>query len=110
MRSPSAVGELVRRHPELLAAMDRWIDAEDFWLARAAIIHQLKFREATDRDRLFTYCLRRAPDQEFFLRKAIGWALREYSKTDPDAVRAFVKNHENQLSPLSRREALRHCD
>ncbi len=103
----SAVGELVMAHPELGAAMDRWVDDENFWLARVAIIHQLRFRATTDPDRLFRFCTRRAPDPEFFIRKAIGWALREYAKTDPEAVVAYVRGHESALSPLSRREALR---
>lgn len=101
----SAVGDLVAAHPELVRVMDRWIDAEDFWLARVALLHQLRYREVTDADRLFAYCARRAGDRELFVRKAIGWALRTYTATDPDAVRRFVAEHE--LSPLSRREALR---
>lgn len=100
-------GEQVRAHPELVAVMDRWIDADDRWLVRIAILHQLHARDATDPDRLFRYCARRAGDAEFFVRKAIGWALREYAKTDPGAVRAFVVAHAGELSPLSRREALR---
>jgi 3-methyladenine DNA glycosylase AlkD len=102
-----AVGNLVRVHPELAAVMDEWIEAEDVWIARVALIYQLSYKEATDADRLFRYCARRAADSEFFIRKAIGWALREYSKTDPDAVVAFVTTHDAELSPLSRREALK---
>ena len=102
-----SVGDLVLAHPDLAAVMDRWIDADDFWLARVAILHQLGYKAATDADRLFRYCTRRAGDAEFFIRKAIGWALREYAKTDPDAVVAYVGAHEAELSPLSRREALR---
>ena len=101
------VGDLVAAHPELGTVMDRWVDADDFWLARVAITHQLRFKAATDTDRLFRSCTRRAADPEFFIRKAIGWALREYAKTDPDAVLAYVRAHETELSPLSRREALR---
>jgi 3-methyladenine DNA glycosylase AlkD len=104
--SAHGVGPLVRCHPELVLALDRWIDG-DLWLARAAILHQLAFEEATDAERLFRYCLRRAADRDLFLRKAIGWALREHSRVDPGAVAAFVAEHESELSPLSRREALR---
>jgi 3-methyladenine DNA glycosylase AlkD len=100
-------GDLVRAHPELGAVMDEWVDADDFWLARIAILHQLHAKADTDPDRLFSYCERRAGDREFFIRKAIGWALREYAKTDPDAVRTFVAAHTGDLSPLSQREALR---
>jgi len=101
------VGALVEVHPKTVAVMDRWIESDNFWLARVAIIHQLGRKATTDEDRLFRYCARRAGDSEFFIRKAIGWALREYSKTDPTAVVAFVAAHEGELSPLSRREALR---
>lgn len=100
------VGPLVAAHPDLRADMDRWIDAEDCWLARSAILHQLRYRDRTDAETLFAYCLKRARDTEFFIRKAIGWALREYSKSDPDAVLRFVVAHAGLLSGLSKREAL----
>jgi 3-methyladenine DNA glycosylase AlkD len=102
------VGPLVAAHPELATAMDRWIDDADFWIARTALLHQLKFRERTDAARLFAYVERRAGDTEFFIRKACGWALRQYASVDPDAVRAFVAAHHEQLSGLTRREALKH--
>jgi 3-methyladenine DNA glycosylase AlkD len=60
-----------------------------------------------DADRLFGYCLRRAGDTDFFLRKAIGWALRQYAYVAPETVRAFVKTNEAKLSGLSKREALK---
>ncbi len=100
------VGPLVRTHPELVATMDRWVSDENIWLARTAILHQLSAKQHTDPARLFRYCEIRATEKEFFLRKAIGWALREYSKTDGAAVRAFVVGHA-ELSGLSRTEALR---
>ncbi len=98
---------MVRAHPELLATLDRWIDADDFWLARVAILHQFRFGDDTDAERLFRYSTHRAGDAEFFIRKAIGWALREYSRTDPDAVRAYVETHRAVLAPLTAREATR---
>lgn len=104
----NVVGPLVRANPELVAVMDAWIEDDDIWLARTAIIHQGAFKEATDSERLFRYCLRRAADTDFFLRKAIGWALRDYSKVDEAAVRAFVAAHDAELSGLSKREALRY--
>ncbi len=107
LASPT-IGTMVRNHSAVARAMDEWIDADDFWLARVAILHQLRFREETDGDRLFGYAVRRAADQEFFVRKAIGWALREYAKTDPAAVRAFVDRHAADLSPLTIREATKH--
>jgi 3-methyladenine DNA glycosylase AlkD len=102
------VGPLVRADPTLVAVMDRWIGDENLWLARTAILHQLGYSDATDADRLFAYCLRRSADTEFFLRKAIGWALRQYARTEPEAVRRFVTDHHDDLSGLSRREALKH--
>ena len=100
-------GELVRRHRHLRDVMDRWIDSSDRWLARSAILHQERWGAETDPDVLFAYCRRRAGDQEFFLRKAIGWALRSYAHTDVVAVRAFLAEHGHELSGLSRREALK---
>jgi 3-methyladenine DNA glycosylase AlkD len=74
---------------------------------RTAILHQMFYAERTDPDRLFRYCLTRADHRDFFIRKAIGWALRQYAKTDPEAVRAFVRKHDRALSPLSVREAVK---
>jgi 3-methyladenine DNA glycosylase AlkD len=101
------VGPLVRRHPSLVATMDAWIGDQNIWLARTAILHQLGYKDFTDAGRLFRYCAARAEHPDFFIRKAIGWALREYTKTDPAAVRKFVRAHESVLSGLSKREALR---
>ncbi|WP_425836548.1 DNA alkylation repair protein [Streptomyces fractus] len=101
------VGGLVAADPKLRADMDAWIGDEDLWVARTALLHQLRYKAATDTDRLFAYCLRQSGHPDFFIRKAIGWALREYAKTDPDAVRSFVAAHRAALSPLSAREALK---
>jgi 3-methyladenine DNA glycosylase AlkD len=101
------VGTLVTNHPALVATMDAWADDADMWLARTAILHQLRYGPRTDADRLFRYCLARSDHRDFFIRKAIGWALREYAKTDPAAVREFVEAHRADLSPLSVREALK---
>ncbi len=102
------VGPLVTAHPELAARMDAWIDDDDIWLARTAILHQLGYKERTDADRLFAYADRRATDTEFFIRKALGWALRQYARTDPDAVRHYVEANRDRLSGLTTREALKH--
>jgi 3-methyladenine DNA glycosylase AlkD len=101
------VGRIVARHPVTLSTMDEWIDAENIWLVRTAILHQLTYKQSTDARRLFRYCLRRADHPDFFIRKAIGWALRQYARTDPDAVREFVAAHRERLAPLSVREAIR---
>ncbi len=102
------VGDLVAAHRELVAEMDAWIRDDDFWLARTAILHQLFYKEETDTDRLFAYADLRASDTEFFIRKAIGWALRQYARTDPDAVRDFVTSRQAKLSGLTKREAMKH--
>jgi 3-methyladenine DNA glycosylase AlkD len=101
------VGPLVRQHPSLVATMDAWIADENLWRIRTALLHQLSAKEATDADRLFRYCVAQAGHRDFFVRKAIGWALREYARTDPAAVGGFVRAHERRLSPLSVREAMK---
>jgi 3-methyladenine DNA glycosylase AlkD len=102
------VGPLVAARPGLVAAMDAWVDDENMWLVRTAILHQLRYKQSTDADRLFRYCESQAAHRDFFIRKAIGWALREYARTDPQAVRSFVEANRARLSPLSIREALKH--
>jgi 3-methyladenine DNA glycosylase AlkD len=87
--------------------MDEWIADEDLWVARTALLHQLRYKDATDADRLFAYCLLQSGHSDFFIRKAIGWCLREYAKTDPGAVRSFVAESGSRLAPLSVREALK---
>ena len=99
------VGPLVAAHPELRPDLDRWLSSGDLWLERAAILHQLGYRDETDEAWLFEMCLAHAASTEFFHRKAIGWALREYAKTAPDAVAEFVAAHDADLSGLSKREA-----
>ncbi|MFJ2744625.1 DNA alkylation repair protein [Streptomyces sp. NPDC087440] len=101
------VGALVAADPRLKRVMDDWIGDDDLWVARTALLHQLRHKDATDTGRLFAYCERQAAHPDFFLRKAIGWCLREYAKTDPAAVRTFVDAHRDTLSPLSVREALK---
>ena len=104
----NVVGPMVLAHPELSDAMDEWIDDPDLWVARTAILHQLSYKERTDVDRLVAHCLRRADHPDFFIRKAIGWALRQYARTDPDEVRRVLAEHGGKLSPLSMREASKH--
>lgn len=99
------VGELVLRYPALVKTMDAWIDDENMWLQRTAILYQLRYKKQTDEKRLFGYCLKHAAQKEFFIRKAIGWSLREYSKTNSAAVQQFVKNA--PLSAFSKKEAMK---
>ncbi|MGH3714431.1 MAG: DNA alkylation repair protein [Micromonosporaceae bacterium] len=102
------VGSLVTRHPELRRTMDDWSRHENLWLVRTAILYQLHAGARTDTVRLFGYCAAQAGHRDFFVRKAIGWALRQYARTDPDGVRRFVSVHREELSPLSVREAMKH--
>lgn len=101
------VGGLVAADPKLTRDMDAWIVDDDLWVARTALLHQLRYKEHTDTQRLFAYCLRQSGHPDFFIRKAIGWCLREYAKTDPDAVREFLVRERGRFAPLSVREALK---
>lgn len=102
------VGPLVLAFPELTEVMERWVADPNLWRRRTAILHQLGYRDRTDAGRLFSCCAARAGEREFFITKAIGWALREYAKTDPEAVWSFVDEHRQDLAPLSVREATKH--
>lgn len=100
------IGTTFRRHQELIGPHTRrWMASGNIWFQRTCLIFQLKYRDATDADLLFGFIRELASGKTFWIRKAIGWALREYSKTDPEAVKEFVESQE--LSGLSRREALR---
>ncbi|MFJ6087125.1 DNA alkylation repair protein [Streptomyces sp. NPDC092369] len=101
------VGGLVAADRKLTLDMDAWIGDEDLWIARTALLHQLRYKERTDTERLFAYCLRQSGHPDFFVRKAIGWCLREYAKTDPEAVREFLARERGRFAPLSVREALK---
>lgn len=102
------VGPLAARHPVLRRTLDAWSADPNLWLRRTAILHQLRYGPATDTRRLFASCVANAGSPDFFVRKAIGWALRQYAYTDPQAVRAFLQAEQGRLSPLSLREAGKH--
>jgi 3-methyladenine DNA glycosylase AlkD len=105
----SLIGPILLRHPQLAPVHAKiWIASDNMWLQRTALLFQLKYKRNTDTDRLFDYIRRTADSREFFIRKAIGWALREYSKTDAEAVIRFVDLQ--PMSPLSKREALKWLD
>lgn len=102
------IGELLQRHPKpLRTVLTKWSRDDDMWKRRSAILAQLHFKQATDTRALFAWIEPSLTSNEFFLRKAIGWALREYSKTAPEVVRAYVVEHADELSALSKREALK---
>ncbi|HXF28518.1 MAG TPA: DNA alkylation repair protein, partial [Chlamydiales bacterium] len=98
------VGALLLQFPQLVTTCDHWVDDDDLWMRRTSLIFQLQFKEKTDEERLFGNCKKLMHEKEFFIRKAIGWALRQYSKTNPEKVRLFIEMHRKQLSPLSVRE------
>lgn len=102
------LGELLRDYPaEMAPLLRQWAADDNIWKRRSAILAQLHFKSETDLDLLYD-CIRpsiSAP--EFFLRKGIGWALRQYARTNPREVLRFVRQHEGQLSPLTKREALK---
>lgn len=101
------VGAILSRHREEVPAWNtRWMNSGELWCQRVALIFQLQWKGHTDQDLLFANCERLAGHKEFFIRKGIGWALRQYARTDPAAVKVFVENH--TLSALSAREALKH--
>ena len=85
------------------------IEQENFWLQRSALILQLGAKGNTDFELLSALILRRANSKEFFVQKASGWALREYSKVNPRAVRKFINAYKEQLSRVTLREAEKYC-
>jgi len=101
---------LLHQRPAMTPKIEAWIDDSNLWIRRTAILAQIGHKEATDAGLLFDACERRMAESEFFIRKAIGWALRDYAKTDPDAVTAFVVGHHDGLSGLSYREATKHLN
>ena len=102
------LGEMLIDYPEPMAAsMRKWGKDQNFWKRRASIICQLSLKKDTDVPLLIENMEASMDEVEFFLRKGIGWALREYAKTDPDMVISFVRKHKKRLSPLSKREGLR---
>ena len=88
--------------------MDMWLSHSNLWVRRVAMLHQLGWKAQTDEARLLRYALALAPEKDFFIRKATGWALRDHARTRPEAVRAFLSQLAQRLSGLTRREAGKH--
>lgn len=99
------VGGLLVRNPSLAGDMVAWSRDENMWKRRVSIICQLGFKEQTDLDLLYGCIESNLADSEFFVRKAIGWALRHYAWHDPREIDRYVREHVDRLSPLSKREA-----
>jgi 3-methyladenine DNA glycosylase AlkD len=103
------VGVHFKRYPEVREKyLKKWRASKDFWLRRTAILFQLDYKEETDFDLLRDIIQENLGSNEFFINKAIGWALRQYARIDPKTVKKFVKS--TPLHPLSRREAMKHLE
>ena len=101
------VGDILKKYPEQIEPVTtRWMDSGNIWLQRTCLLFQLSYKQDTDLDLLFGFIERLAGHKSFWIRKAIGWVLREYSKTDPLTVQDYVNAHP-ELSGLSKREALK---
>lgn len=98
------VGSIIARFPETKATILSWSCDEDIWLRRLAIDHQLLRKEETDTELLEKILVNNLGQTEFFINKAIGWALRDYSKTNPDWVRDFIERYRAEMAALSIRE------
>lgn len=104
--SKSLLGEYLKHYPQEVAEVtERFSSSGNMWLNRAAILFQLGYKKDTNEKLLFDLCKKHRQSNEFFIQKAIGWALREYAKTNQEAVRKFVDGA--GLKPLSTREALK---
>ena len=103
------IGDVVNRNKELKTLMLEWSKKEnDIWLRRVAILHQLSFKENVDKLLLETILEDNLCDSEFFINKAIGWALRDYSKVNPEWVRKFIEKNRSEMANLSLREAMKY--
>lgn len=98
------VGSMTLRYPELKKVMVEWSQTDNIWLRRVAIDHQLLFKNKTDTLLLAKIITNNFGTKEFFINKAIGWSLRDYSKTNPQWVKDFIQKHSSQMAPLSIRE------
>lgn len=102
------IGFLLREYPkQMKPKMLTWSESSDTWKRRSSIICQLDLKKGTDLKLLYACIEPSLASKEFFLQKAIGWALRQYAWTDPSEIKRYVKENRDRLAPLSRREALK---
>lgn len=99
------VGSLVADHPELEEVLLKWSLSDNIWLRRVAIDHQLLRKEKTNVQLMEKVLLNNLDQTEFFINKAIGWALRDYSKTNPEWVESFIEKNKERMAELSIKEA-----
>ncbi|MFZ7132476.1 MAG: DNA alkylation repair protein [Eubacteriales bacterium] len=99
------IGNIALTYPDVNDVLMAWSIDENIWLRRIAIDHQLLRKEKTNTELLEKIILNNLGSNEFFINKAIGWSLRDYSKTNPEWVRGFINKYKNRMTPLSLREA-----
>eukprot|EP01089_Gocevia_fonbrunei_P003606 TRINITY_DN13586_c0_g1_i1.p1 TRINITY_DN13586_c0_g1~~TRINITY_DN13586_c0_g1_i1.p1 ORF type:complete len:140 (-),score=18.50 TRINITY_DN13586_c0_g1_i1:10-429(-) len=104
------VGSHLVKYPKHVATMDEWIHDECLWIRRTSLIFQLSYKKKTDETRLYKYISTVMHEKEFFIQKAIGWSLRQYSKTNPSSVSKFIKQNSSNLARLSIREGSKYLD
>ncbi|MGP4075034.1 DNA alkylation repair protein [Halobacillus sp. K22] len=106
MIASTLCGGYFKRYPERLRPLtENWSHSSNLWVRRSSMLHQLKYKDQTDQKLLFETALQLREEKEFFIEKAIGWALREYSKTDTQAVAEFLESE--SFRPLTKREGLK---
>ncbi|MEE9373705.1 MAG: DNA alkylation repair protein [Saprospiraceae bacterium] len=106
--SSRGAGRYFSEFPEMkLKSIEKWTASGNMWLIRSAIIHQLFYKSDTDHDLLAALIVEQKESKEFFIKKACGWALRQYSKTNPSWVESFIEEHHNDISKLAIKEGLK---
>lgn len=101
------IGQLIKEHPEFECQLRAWREHDNIWFRRTSLIAHIKHKVDTNTALMAETILLLCHEKAFFIRKAIGWVLREYSKADPQWVSDFVTKHDTKLSGLSKREALK---
>ena len=106
--APRLMGRYFLKFPnERERKVEEWLASGNKWLIRSAILFQLKYRDKVDLDFLFSIIKRACGTKEFFINKAIGWILRENSKSRPNEIKEFIEDNRDKLAPLSIKEGLR---
>ena len=104
------VGRIALDYPEVNATLLEWSRDENMWLRRIAIDHQLGRKEKTNTELLEKILVNNLGETEFFINKAIGWSLRDYSKINPEWVRGFILQYQDRLAPMSMKEASKYLE
>ena len=104
------IGQIVKKDKSLADTILSWSQSDNIWLRRVSIDYQLKYKDETDAFYLSKAICNNFGSTEFFVNKAIGWSLREYSKYNPDWVKQFLKENESKMAKLSIREAIKYLE